>query len=264
MLAQAANQVGRGWGFGLHEAMDQTGAFIGPLAVAAVLASSHEYARAFAMLAIPAALAVATLLTARNFYPQPIHFEKQAAELTSRGLPRIFWIYVVAAGLLAAGFVDFPLMAYHFQKDSLASQPMIPILYAVAMGLEAVTALLFGKLFDRIGITALIFGALLSIGSSPLVFLGGFAAAVAGMALWGLGMGAQQALLRAAIANIVPIERRGAAYGIFNTAYGVLWFAGSAAMGALYGVSKPGLVAFAMAAQLCAVPLLLWVKGRTN
>ena len=264
MLSQAAHQVGRGWGFGLHEAMDQTGAFIGPLAVAAVLASSHEYARAFAMLAIPAALAIVTLLTARSVYPTPIHFEKKSTELTSSGLPRVFWIYLIAAGLLAAGFVDFPLIAYHFQKDALASPAMIPIFYAVAMGLEAVTALIFGKLFDRIGITALVFAALLSIGSSPLVFLGGFGAAVAGMALWGLGMGAQQALLRAAIANMVPVERRGSAYGIFNTAYGVLWFAGSAAMGALYGVSRPGLVAFAMAAQACAIPLLLVVKGKTH
>lgn len=262
MLSQGTKQVGRGWGFGLHEAMDQTGAFIGPLAVAAVLATSHNYARAFAVLAIPAALAIVTLLTARSMYPQPIEFEKKGAEITSQGLSQTFWIYVVAAGLLAAGFVDFPLMAYHFQKDSLASQAMIPVLYAVAMGLEAITALIFGKLFDRIGITALVFGALLSIGSSPLVFLGGFAMAVAGVALWGLGMGAQQALLRAAIANMVPMERRGAAYGIFNTAYGVLWFAGSAAMGALYGVSKPGLVAFAIAAQLSAIPLLLFVKGK--
>src|SRR5205085_820511 len=119
-----------------------------------VLARSHEYGRAFAVLAIPAALAIITLLTARNFYPEPIHFEKKSAELTSKGLPRIFWIYLLAAGLLAAGFVDFPLMAYHFQKDSLASQPMIPVLYAVAMGLEAIAALVFGKLFDRIGMNA--------------------------------------------------------------------------------------------------------------
>lgn len=264
MLSQAAKQVGRGWGFGLHESMDQIGAFLGPLAVAAVLAKSHEYHRAFALLAIPAALAIVTLLVARGSYPDPIHFEKTAAGLSSEGLSRTFWIYVAAAGLLAAGFIDFPLMAYHFQKDSLASQAAIPIFYAVAMGLEAITALLFGKLFDRVGIPALILGALLSAASSPFVFLGGFAAAVAGMALWGLGMGAQQALLRAAIANMVAVERRGAAYGIFNTVYGVLWFAGSATTGALYGVSKPALVAFAMAAQIAAIPLLLFVKGKMH
>ena len=83
MLSQATKQVGRGWGFGLHEAMDQTGALIGPLVVAAVLAESHHYARAFAMLAIPAGLAIVTLLTARSLYPNPIEFEKKAAEMTA-------------------------------------------------------------------------------------------------------------------------------------------------------------------------------------
>lgn len=264
MLSQASKQVGRGWGFGLHEAMDQTGAFIGPLVVALVLAESHDYRRAFAILAIPAALAIVTLLTARRVYPNPIQFEKKAPDMTTTGLPRTFWMYVAAAGLLAAGFVDFPLISYHFRSESLTSQAMIPIFYSVAMGIEAITALVFGKLFDRIGIHALIIGVLLSAASSPFVFLGGFAAALAGMALWGAGMGAQQSLLRAAIANMVPVERRGAAYGIFNTAYGVLWFAGSAAMGALYGVSKPGLVIFAVAAQLCAIPLFLMVKEKVH
>ncbi len=264
MLSHAAKTVGRGWGFGLHEAMDQTGAFLGPLVVAAVLAASHQYARAFLVLAIPAALAIITMLTARTFYPNPTEFETKSVELTTSGLPRSFWIYLVAAGLLAAGFADFPLMAYHLQNAKLASDAVIPVVYAVAMGIEAITALISGKLFDRIGIAVLIGGVLLSAASTPFVFLGGFKAALTGVALWGAGMGAQQALLRAAIANMVPVERRGAAYGIFNTAYGLLWFAGSAAMGALYGVSRPGLVAFAIAAQLCAIPLLLFVKEKVH
>jgi MFS family permease len=264
MLSLATKKVGSGWGFGLHEAMDQTGAFIGPLLVAAVLASTHQYARAFAILAIPAALAVVTLFTARTFYPNPTEFEQKAAKVTADALPRAFWIYLAAAGLLAAGFVDFPLMAYHFQNAKLASEATIPVVYAAAMGIEAITALLFGKLFDRIGIAALIAGVLLSAASSPFVFLGGFQAALGGVILWGAGRGAQQSLLRAAIANMVPVERRGSAYGIFNTAYGLLWFAGSAAMGALYGVSKPGLAVFAVAAQLCAIPLLLVVKEKVH
>jgi MFS family permease len=202
------------------------------------------------------------LLTARSVYPDPIQFEKKSAELKTAGLPPAFWIYITATGLLAAGFVDFPLMSYHFQKEALISQPTIPIFYAVANGIEAITALVFGKLFDRIGIKALIFGALMSAASSPLVFFGGFGLALTGMALWGAGMGAQQSLMRAAIANMVPLERRGTAYGIFNTAYGILWFAGSAIMGALYGVSLTGLAAFAVAAQLSAIPLLLFVKGK--
>lgn len=263
MLSQASKIVGRGWGFGLHEFMDQTGAFLGPLLVALVLAQTHHYPRAYAVLAIPAGLALASLFTAIKFYPDPSRFEEpKGGGIAARGLPRAFWIYMAAAGLLAAGFVDFPLIAFHFSKTSLATPPEIPVFYSAAMGVEALTALVFGKLFDRIGMPVLILGVLLSAASSPLVFFGGFYAALGGMALWGAGMGAQQSLLRAKIAELVPAERRGAAYGIFNTAYGILWFAGSSAIGILYGRSLASAVIFAMATQLAAVPLLLIVRRR--
>jgi len=263
MLSQASKIVGRGWGFGLHEFMDQLGAFLGPLLVALVLAQTHHYPRAYAVLAIPAGLALASLFTAIKFYPDPSRFEEpKAGGLAPDGLPRAFWIYMAAAGLLAAGFVDFPLIAFHFSKTSLATPAEIPVFYSAAMGVEAITALVFGKLFDRIGMPVLILGVLFSAASGPLVFFGSFYAALGGMALWGAGMGAQQSLLRAKIAELVPAERRGAAYGIFNTAYGILWFAGSSAIGILYGRSLDSAVIFAMATQLAAVPLLLMVRRR--
>ena len=261
MLSQASMIVGRGWGFGLHEFMDQVGAFLGPLFVALTLLESHQYPRAYALLAIPAGLALATLFIAIKLYPDPSRFEEhKAAGIATTRLPRAFWIYMAAAGLLAAGFVDFPLIAFHFHKISLASPAEIPVFYSAAMGVEALTALAFGKLFDRIGMPALIAGVVLSAASSPLVFFGSFYAALAGMALWGAGMGAQQSLLRAKIADLVPAERRGAAYGIFNTAYGVLWFAGSSAIGILYGRSLVSAVVFAVVTQLAAIPLLLMVR----
>jgi MFS family permease len=264
MLSQASNIVGRGWGFGLHEFMDQLGAFMGPLLVAFVLARSHQYPPAYAVLAIPACFALASMFTAIKFYPDPSRFEEpKAAGITTTGLPRAFWIYMAAAGLLAAGFVDFPLIAFHFHKTSLATPGEIPVFYAAAMGVQALTALLFGKLFDRIGMPALIMGVVLSAASSPLAFFGSFYAALGGMALWGAGMGAQQSLLRAKIADLVPAERRGAAYGIFNTAYGILWFAGSSIVGILYGRSLVGAVTFAVGTQLAAIPLLLTVTRRS-
>jgi MFS family permease len=261
MLSQASAIIGRGWGFGLHEFMDQLGAFVGPLVMALVLAKSHPYPMAYAVLAIPAGLALASLFTAAKIYPDPSRFEEPKAAGTVAGrLPRAFWIYMTAAGLLAAGFVDFPLIAFHFHQTSLATPAAIPVFYSAAMGVEALTALLFGKLFDRFGTAALIVGVIFSAASSPLVFFGSFWAALAGMGLWGAGMGAQQSLLRAKIADLVPAERRGAAYGIFNTAYGILWFAGSSAIGILYGRSLDSAVAFAMGTQLAAIPLLIIVE----
>jgi predicted MFS family arabinose efflux permease len=265
MLSQASRIVGRGWGFGLHEFMDQTGAFTGPLLVALAMKEWRHYPTAYALLAIPAALALVTLLGAMRLYPDPSRFEEPIVPRagTPGQLPRAFWIYAAAAGLLAAGFVDFPLIAFHFQKTSLVPAPEIPVFYAGAMGMEAFAALLSGRLYDRVGTPALIGGVLLTAASGPLVFYGSFYAALAGMLLWGAGMGAQQSPLRAKIADLVAPEKRGAAYGIFNAVYGVSWFAGSAAIGILYARSLVSAVALAVLAQLAAVPLLFMV-GRKH
>jgi predicted MFS family arabinose efflux permease len=83
------------------------------------------------------------------------------------------------------------------------------------------------------------------------------------MALWGAGMGAQESVMRAAVARLVSRDRRGAGYGIFHAGYGLAWFAGSALMGLLYDVSRAGLVAFSMAAQLAAAPLFFRLSRDT-
>ncbi len=162
--------------------------------------------------------------------------------------------------LNAAGYADFPLIAYHFQKASTVSTDWTPVFYAVAMGVDAVAALIFGRFFDRKGLQVLIVSVLLSTFFAPLVFLGGFGMSLVGMALWGIGMGAQESIMRAAIATMISVEKRGTAYGIFNTGYGVFWFAGSALMGVCYDVSIPLLIGFSMVAQLISVPLLYLVR----
>ena len=65
--------------------------------------------------------------------------------------------------------------------------------------------------------------------------------------------------MRAALAGMIPADRRGSAYGIFNAGYGVSWFLGSALMGLLYDVSPMGLVAFSVVAQLAAVRMFWFV-----
>jgi len=260
MLSHATAQTGRGWGFGLHEAMDQIGAMLGPCIVAAVLYFRGGYQSAFGLLLIPALLALGVLAAARLQYPRPRDFEADAEKKGNKGLPRVFWIYLVAVALLAAGFADFPLIAYHFNKASVLADEWVPIFYAIAMGVDALTALIFGRLFDRKGIPVMAFAALASSLFAPLVFLGGFYFALLGMVLWGIGMGAQESIMRAAIAEMVPSNRRGSAYGLFNTGFGVFWFLGSALMGILYDVSLPSMIAFSVAAQLASVPVFLYIK----
>ncbi len=264
MLSHATKEVGRGWGFGLHEAMDQIGAMLGPLIVTAVLLLRGSYQTGFALLLLPALLALTVLATARWLYPHPQELEPTTAKIETTGLPRIFWLYLAGVAFLAAGFADFPLIAFHFERVASVPQNWIPVLYAIAMGVDALAALVFGRLFDRYGLAVLLFVALVSAFFAPLVFSAGFYAAIGGMVLWGIGMGAQESIMRAAVAGMVAPDRRGAAYGVFNTGYGLAWFAGSALMGVLYDFSLPALIIFSVAMQLTAVPLLYQLaKERT-
>jgi MFS family permease len=260
MLSHATKEIGRGWGFGLHEALDQIGAVLGPFIVATVLYFREGYKISFGILAIPALLALSVLLATRLLYPSPRDLEPVSVKLESKGFPRVFWLYLVAVALIAAGYADFPLIAYHFKKVSIASDNWIPIFYAIAMGVDALSALFFGRLFDRVGISILIAVSLLSSLFAPLVFLGGFNLALLGMALWGIGMGAQESIMRAAIAGMVPANRRGSAYGIFNTGYGVFWFLGSALIGVLYDTSIVSLIIFSVVMQLASIPLFSFIR----
>jgi len=260
MLSHATKEIGRGWGFGLHEAMDQIGAMLGPLIVAVVLYVKGGYRASFAILLIPALLALSVLLIARYLYPRPKDLEGTSVTLEAKGFPRIFWIYLAAVSLVAAGYVDFPLIAYHFKKAAIASDNWIPVFYAVAMGIDALAALLFGRLFDIKGVSILAVAILVSLFFAPLVFLGGFYSALLGIALWGIGMGAQESIMRAAIAYMVSVNKRGTAYGVFNAGYGLFWFLGSAVMGILYDISIPMLITFSVIAQFISIPLFMMTK----
>jgi len=262
MLSHATTEVGRGWGFGFHEAMDQIGAVTGPLIVAAVLYYRGGYREGFAVLLLPAVLALVVITVAARLYPHPQHLEVSAPALETTGFARPYWLYVVAVGMLGAGYADFPLIAYHFGKTALLPADWIPLFYAVAMGVDAVAALVLGRLFDRLGMPVIMGTAALSACFAPLVFLGGFNLALLGMVLWGIGMGSLESIIKAALAEMVPRDRRATGYGIFNAGFGLFWFLGSALMGLLYEFSLGALVAFSVTAQLLAIPFFLAVSRK--
>ncbi len=237
--------------------MDQTGAVLGPLFVAVSVARTHHFGPAFLWLGVPAVAAFIALIVARA--ARPI---KGTPPFAPKGenLPRVFWIYVAAAGLLALGFVDFPLLAYHFQSNSLTKPETIPLLYAGAMGVNGLTALVFGRLFDRFGIQIIVLGILVSLLALPFGFLGGSSGVYLSVAFWATGLGAQDATLRSGISQVVSMNKRGTAFGAFNAAYGVLWFVGSVTMGMLYDYSLIALVVFGIVAQLSAAVLFVWLR----
>ncbi len=264
MLSHAGTEIGYGWAFGLHEALDQSGALLGPLAVAAVLALRGDYRVAFALLAIPALLTLAIMVAARLRYPQPERMAHDVPDVNAAGLPRTYFVYLAGAALVAAGFIDFPLVAFHFAQASTVPAAYIPAYYAVAMGAGGAASLLFGRLFDRFGISLLVVLTAVTALFAPLVLLGDATLALLGMILWGIGIGVHESIIPAAVAPMVRRDRRASAYGLFTAGYGTAWFVGSAAIGLLYAVSIPGVVALSVALELLALPVLVVVTRRVR
>ena len=261
MLSEAGETIGRGWAFGVNEALDQLGAFAGPLMVAAVLAVRHDYRLAFAWLAAPAAMVLLLVMTACLRFPKASDIRHDPAAMTGKGYPPVFWWYAAGAGLVAFGFADYALIAFHFARTHVIPADVIPVVYAFGMLAGGAGSLLFGKLYDRMGLKILL--PLTAVGAlfAPLAFLGGFGAAVAGVLLWGLSLGVHGSVMSAAVADMIPAGRRAGAYGVFNSLFGVAWFVGSAVLGGLYDRSIMALVVVATAAQLAAL-LPLWMAAR--
>ncbi len=253
MLSRAGETIGHGWAFGLHEALDQAGAVAGPLIAAGVMALHGDYRTAFAWLVIPSLTTVALVFAMRFQYGALGKIDRPAADTPDVPLPRAFWFYAAAAALTAFGFADFTLMSYHFGTSGAVGGETIALIYAAAMLADGTASLLFGRWFDRIGLTVVYGGIAIGLAIAPLAFFGGWWGALLGTLAWGAALGVHESVMSAGVASLVPLHARARAYGIFTALFGGAWFAGSAALGALYDVSLIGLVAVASLAQLAAI-----------
>lgn len=265
MMSHAGEQIGQGWAFGLHEALDQTGALAGPLIAALVLAHHGAYRDAFLWLGVPALLTVAAVLLAAVRFPVAARIPSRPQSNDGDKFSRAFWLYTLAAALVAFGFADYPLVSFHFGMAHTVPAALIPVFYAGAMGASGAASLVFGRWFDARGLAVMIPGILIGAVVAPLVFLGGFVPALIGTLLWGAALGVQASVMSAAVAEMVPVHARARAYGVFTAAFGIAWFLGSAALGALYDVSRVWLVVVSMLPQLLAIaPLAMTLRALTQ
>lgn len=262
MQARAGDQIGQGWAFGLQEALDQTGAIVGPLITALVLARHGDYHAAYAWLGVPALLTMVTVAVIAVRYRYAGQIAPPAAAAALPVLSRAFWLYTASAALVGFGFTDFSLIAFHFARTGIVSASLVQVFYAAAMGASGAGALVFGLLFDRRGLVVLVPVILIAAAATPLAFLGGTVLALTGTILWGLALGTLTALMSASVAKLVAGALRAQAYGTFSAIYGIAWFAGSALLGALYDRSLTALVVVAVATQLLSlVPLGLAIRA---
>ena len=263
LVSYAARRAGEGKSFGLEEALDQIGAVAGPLltTVAIALRSGQPplagYRLAFLVLALPALVTLLLVLAARRTFPTPEDLEPPApVGPVQLGGP--FWTLVAAAALVGLGFADWALVAFHAGRSGLVALGLLPLLYAGAMGVDALAALGFGFAFDRRGPGVLALSCVVGAAAAPLVFLGSSTGAlIAGAALWAVTLGAQESVYKAAVARLVSPSQRGRAYGLFFAVFGVAWFLGSVALGWLYEHARTAMVVFAVVPQLAAAPLFL-------
>jgi MFS family permease len=267
VLSVVSKDIGAGKAFGIHELLDQIGGMLGPLIVAAVmLASSNNYSLTFSLLFIPlSVLFVALIYTYRKIGPRttvkPVEITAEKGRL---GKP--FYIYTLAVLLNTVGLIPYTLILF---RASMILQPsqqqwIVPLIYFLIQGVDAPAALLSGLAYDRFGIGVLILPFLLSLFPPMLAAIdGGLFTLILAAVVFGLVLGMQESIYRAAVSQLSPISSRGSAYGIFNTAYGVGFLISGVTYGVLIDSKSPFMasVLYVSAVQFIAVVALLKVRS---
>jgi MFS family permease len=272
LISFAAAEIGHGKSFGIHELMDQIGAVVGPLTVAAVLwwrgpDGAEPYRWAFAILAIPAVLTLIALVTARARFPDPRALAPPDPDAEQRRLGRPFALYMVGVALVGLGLADWALLAFHLHTREVLGDVLVPVVYAAAMAADGVAALTIGHAFDRsrrhggAGLSVLAIALAIAAASLPLVLLGSAPLALAGVAVWAIGLGATESIGKATVATLSPPSRRATAYGIYYAVFGAAWWVGSIAIGALSDWSRPAAAGFG-AVSLAAAAVVMRVADR--
>ena len=276
IMSFAASQEGVGKSFGIQEVLDQIGAFIGPVLLYLVMLFKTEgttfeiHSTCFAVLAIPGAITLILLIVTRCKFPNPEHFEPEPKEYIPFKMKKEFILYIAGISLFAFGFIDYSIIIMHVSRtyshlapglsetSALVSTGSLPLLYAGAMLVDAVAALFFGMMYDKNGVKALVWSTVISAPFAVFVFaFDSVPMLLIGVALWGVGMGAQESILKAAVTSMVPKASRATGYGVFECSFGAFWFLGSWLMGVLYDVSIPAMIAVSVIAQLAAIPLYI-------
>ncbi len=280
IMSFAASQEGVGKSFGIQEMLDQIGAFLGPVLLYLVMlfktdGSAFEiYRRCFAFLFIPGMITIFLLFYTKKKFPNPEAFEPEIKKAQHFKMKKSFIFYIAGISFFAFGFIDYSIVIMHISKNyteiagnfyetsNLINSGTIPLLYAGAMLIDAIAALVFGHMYDKNGLKALVISTIISAPFSFFIFgMKSIPALIFGLILWGIGMGAQESILKAAVTSMVDKKNRATGYGIFECSFGVFWFLGSWLLGTMYEVSIPLMIAISISAQILSIPFYLQVKN---
>ena len=278
IVSSAAKRIGTGKGFAIQEVFDQFGALLGPLIFTAYFAltgggvkNANDYRSAYALFWIPYLLVMIFIIIAFLRVPDSSKLEPLKNENEPDKITRLFWIYNIFSFITALGLLNFAIIGYHFKAKHIVSDAMIPVLYAAAMAIDGLSAYLMGSLYDKLkhnnsagGLVTLIVLPLFSIAIPFMVFANNFIMALIASLMLGIVMGGQETIMKAAIADITPIKKRGTGYGIFNFSFGLAMLLGSYLAGLLYDISVLYLILMIVILQILAMILFFIMRAEIN
>jgi MFS family permease len=267
VLSIISKDVGAGKAFGIHELLDQIGAIGGPLLVAVLMFyTNNNYQYTFSFLFLPfLVLLVVLAYTYKKISFKTIVFETRKTEGKKEKLAKPFYTYTFAVLLNSAGLITYTLILY---KASTILQPtqqwIVPLIYLLIQGVDAPMALIAGYAYDKFGIGVLVMPFLLSLFPPLLTMVGAeLSTLIAAAIVFGLVLGTQESIYRAAVSELTPISSRGTAYGMFNTAYGVGFLISGAVYGLLMELKPPFILVifYVLLMQITATASLFSVRS---
>lgn len=258
MLSEATSSIGRGIGFGIHEALDQIGAVAGPIVVSIAMYLSGDYRVGFALLAIPAMITLIFLDISRRSFPQRSPETKKSSEQrTNPATSKKFNTYLLFVFTSSAGLISFQLLSYYIKYENIVPDYLLPLLYGLAMGVDAIAALGIGKAYDKRGLIVLTVLPLMIIPIIPFALIGNIISIFIAVIIWGMVIGVQETVLRAAVSDLSSSSTMGFAYGLLNATYGIALMTGGFVMGTLYEFSLQSLVLYSIIMEIASLGILL-------
>ncbi|NWG10644.1 MFS transporter [Candidatus Bathyarchaeota archaeon] len=267
VLSFISKDVGAGKAFGIHEFLDQVGAIVGPAMVATLmLFSINNYNFTFTFLFIPFLILLAALIyTYRKVGAKTVIAEPPRTEGKSEKLAKPFYIYTFAVLLNTVGLITFSLIL--FKAAAIlpeTEQWMVPLIYVLIQAVDAPVALIGGYAYDKYGIGILVIPFILSI-FPPLLTVAAtdLSIIIVAAAIFGLVLGMQESIYRAAVSELTPVASRGTAYGIFNTAYGAGFLISGVVFGSVMQLQIPfvATVLYVLVTQIMATASLLSIRS---
>ncbi len=268
VLSVVSKDVGAGKAFGLHELLDQVGGMTGPLIVAGLmLFSGGDYRFTFSLLFLPFLVLLLALSYTYKRIGKRQATEQPQTDMKKEKLSRPFYVYTFAVLLNTVGLIPYMLILYKVSVIVQATneQWIVPLIYFLIQGVDAPAALLSGYAYDKFGIGVLVLPFALSLLSPLLAMIdGGLLMLVFAAVVFGLVLGMQESIYRAAVSQLSPLSSRGTAYGIFNTAYGIGFLISGGVYGVLIDSKSPFAVAVAyvLVMQASAITALLSVRAK--